>query len=62
MTRGGAGAAGTGTPSGSAWALTGLLRAVPFHARQRRLYLPADRLEEAGVRVGRLFDLKLKPA
>lgn len=47
--------------AGSAWALTGLLRAVPFHARQRRIYLPADRLEEAGVRLGRLFDLKPDP-
>lgn len=27
--------------TGVAWALTGLLRAVPFHARSRRLYLPA---------------------
>jgi phytoene synthase len=47
--------------AGSAWALTGLLRAVPFHARQRRVYLPADRLAAAGVRTGRLFDLKPEP-
>lgn len=46
---------------GAAWALTGLLRAVPFHARQHRLFLPADRLEAAGVRVGKLFDLKPDP-
>jgi len=38
-----------------------LLRAVPFHARRHRLYLPADRLTEAGVRVSRLFDLKPEP-
>jgi NADH dehydrogenase [ubiquinone] 1 alpha subcomplex assembly factor 6 len=44
--------------AGMGWALTGLLRAVPFHARQHRLYLPADMLESAGVRVSRLFDLK----
>jgi phytoene synthase len=44
--------------AGTGWALTGLLRAVPFHARQHRLYLPADMLETAGVRVSRLFDLK----
>ena len=43
---------------GSAWALTGLLRAVPFHARQRRLYLPEDRLADHSVRVQGLFDLK----
>jgi NADH dehydrogenase [ubiquinone] 1 alpha subcomplex assembly factor 6 len=47
--------------AGTGWALTGLLRAVPFHARQHRLYLPADRLESAGVRVSRLFDLKPEP-
>jgi phytoene synthase len=44
--------------AGTAWALTGLVRAVPFHARQHRLYLPADMLDAAGVRTGRLFDLK----
>ena len=60
--------AGAGTDSadvarlaGRGWALTGLLRAVPFHARRNRLYLPADRLELAGVRVSRLFDLKPEP-
>jgi phytoene synthase len=46
---------------GTAWALTGLLRAVPFHARQRRLYLPADLLAAANVRSARLFDLKPEP-
>ncbi len=40
---------------GTAWALTGLLRAVPFHASQRRLHLPADRLTAAGIAPGRLF-------
>lgn len=44
--------------AGAGWALTGLLRAVPFHARQRRSFLPADRLEEEGVHIGRLYDLK----
>ncbi len=34
---------------GLAWGLTGLLRAVPFHARQRRRYLPADMLREAAI-------------
>jgi phytoene synthase len=47
--------------AGTGWALTGLLRAVPFHARQHRLYLPTDELENAGVRVSRLFDLKPEP-
>ncbi len=43
---------------GTAWALTGLIRAIPFHASRHRLYLPPDRLERAGVSLGRLFDLK----
>lgn len=30
---------------GLSWALVGLLRAVPFHGRAGRLYLPADLLE-----------------
>ncbi len=46
---------------GGAWALTGLLRAVPFHARQRRLYLPQDRLADHSVRIQGLFDLKPTP-
>lgn len=47
---------------GIAWALTGLLRAVPFHARQRRLYLPADRLAAHGIRRSQIFDGKAGPA
>lgn len=43
---------------GIAWALTGLLRAVPFHARQKRLYLPEDHLEVAGVQRSDLFELR----
>ena len=34
---------------GIAWAITGLLRAVPFHAAQRRIYLPRAMLGEAGL-------------
>lgn len=40
---------------GIAWALTGLVRAVPFHARAGRLYLPADLLSEAGISGGDIF-------
>lgn len=40
---------------GIAWALVGLLRAVPFHANQRRLYLPADLLARAHVDRETLF-------
>lgn len=43
---------------GVAWALTGLLRAVPFHARQRRVLLPADLLAAADVRCQALLDMK----
>lgn len=43
---------------GMAWALTGLLRAVPFHAAQKRLYLPEDHLSVAGVERRALFELQ----
>lgn len=39
---------------GMVWALTGLLRAVPVHARAGRLYLPADLVERAGLSVGQI--------
>lgn len=51
-----------GRQVGIAWALVGLLRAVPFHARQRRLYLPADLVDEAGLRVRDVFELRRVPA
>jgi NADH dehydrogenase [ubiquinone] 1 alpha subcomplex assembly factor 6 len=44
---------------GIAYALAGLLRAVPFHARARRVYLPADLLAVHGVDAQRdLFELR----
>jgi len=43
---------------GIAWALTGLLRAIPFHARAHRLYMPKDALARHDVAEGRLFDQK----
>ncbi len=43
---------------GIAWALIGLLRALPFHARRKRLLLPADHLAAAGVETGRVFELE----
>jgi phytoene synthase len=46
---------------GTAWALTGLLRAVPHHARQRQLHLPADLLTRHEVRAEDLLELR-KPA
>jgi phytoene synthase len=41
---------------GLAWSLVGLLRAVPFHARRRRLFLPADLLAGVGIDRERLFE------
>jgi NADH dehydrogenase [ubiquinone] 1 alpha subcomplex assembly factor 6 len=41
---------------GLAWSLMGLLRAVPFHARRRRLYLPASLLAEAKIDREQLFE------
>lgn len=43
---------------GIAWGMTGLLRAVPFHAAQKRLYLPQDHLFTAGVKLPDLFELR----
>ncbi|MBK8909568.1 MAG: squalene/phytoene synthase family protein [Rhodospirillales bacterium] len=39
-----------------AWSLVGLVRAVPFHARARRCYLPAAVCRDAGLDVATLFD------
>jgi len=50
-----ANSARAGRALGTAWALLGLMRALPFHARQRRLYLPADLMREAGLRAADLF-------
>jgi NADH dehydrogenase [ubiquinone] 1 alpha subcomplex assembly factor 6 len=41
---------------GLGWALTGLLRALPFHARGRRLYLPHDMLAGAGLTADDVFE------
>jgi NADH dehydrogenase [ubiquinone] 1 alpha subcomplex assembly factor 6 len=52
-----------GRAVGIAYALAGLLRAVPFHARAKRLYLPADLAAEASLRPEReLFELRSSPA
>jgi phytoene synthase len=45
-------------PLGIAWALTGLIRAIPFHARARRQYVPADVAHAAGLAETALFALK----
>ncbi len=43
---------------GIAWALTGLARAVPFHARQHRCYLPADLIAAKSARLDELYALR----
>lgn len=37
--------------AGIGWALTGLIRAVPFHGAQGRVYLPRDLLEAEGLNI-----------
>jgi phytoene synthase len=56
------GANEAGRRLGLAWALTGLARAVPFHARQKRLYLPSDMAAQAGLDTGALFELRRSEA
>jgi len=51
-----------GRDIGIAWALTGLLRAVPFHARQRRLYLPRDLCESEKLDTNELFEMRTSDA
>jgi NADH dehydrogenase [ubiquinone] 1 alpha subcomplex assembly factor 6 len=51
-----------GRDLGIAWALIGIARAVPFHAAQRRLYLPADLTAKAGLSAGHLFERGSSPA
>jgi NADH dehydrogenase [ubiquinone] 1 alpha subcomplex assembly factor 6 len=48
---------------GIAYALAGLLRALPFHARMKRLYLPRDLCRTAGLRMeAEVFELRSSPA
>ena len=57
---GGAGAAAETAARhvGTAWALVGLMRSVPHHARARRQYLPADLVKSEGVDPADLFELR----
>lgn len=43
---------------GTAWALTGLVRAVAFHAQARRLFLPEDLVRDFGVDRSALLELR----
>lgn len=55
-------AAEAGRHAAIGYALAGLLRAVPHHARQNRVLLPADRLAEHGVRVRDVVEGKAGPS
>lgn len=46
----------------TAWALTGLLRSVPFHARVKRLMLPRDLLHRHGATIGDYNEFRDTPA
>ncbi len=52
---GDAGALAAARHAGLAWGLAGLLRALPFHAGRRRLYLPKSLLDGAGVSAEQIF-------
>ncbi len=45
-------------PLGIAWSLVGLIRAIPFHARARRQFIPADVAKAAGLAEDALFAAK----
>jgi phytoene synthase len=50
-----------GRDVGIAYALAGLIRAIPFHARMKRLYLPVPLLEAHRVDRGEVFELRSSP-
>jgi phytoene synthase len=54
-------AEGAGREVAIAWALTGLLRAVPFHARARRVYLPKSLMDREGVSAADVLALRPSP-
>ncbi|MFZ5609873.1 MAG: phytoene/squalene synthase family protein [Pseudomonadota bacterium] len=48
--------------AGLAWGVTGIVRAVAFHARAHRLYLPTQELTCAGLTAARVFAGESGPA
>lgn len=48
--------------AGIAWAIVGLIRAMPHHLRQRRLYLPQDIEAETGLDRRSMLELHNSPA
>jgi len=59
---GGEDAAEAAREVGIAYALAGLVRAIPFHARARRSYIPAEIATEVGLDPAALLELKPSPA
>ncbi len=51
-----------GRSLGVAWSYIGLLRALPFHAARRQLYLPQDLMAEAGLEPTEVFAGRSSPA
>ena len=51
-----------GRSLGLAWAYIGLLRALPFHAGRRQLFLPLDLMSEAGLEPEEVFAGRSSPA
>ena len=51
-------AEGAARAAGTAYALTGLVRAIPFHARAGRVYIPQTLLDEHGLTPEDLFETK----
>lgn len=47
---------------GTAWALVGLLRALPFHARWRKVFMPADLLHRHGLEAEDVIRARHSPA
>lgn len=47
---------------GIAWALTGLVRAMPYHLSQRRVYLPEELIGRHGIERQNLMELRPEPA
>jgi phytoene synthase len=48
--------------AGEGWGRIGLLRAIPFHARQKRLTIPADLMAETKLAERDYFELRDGPA
>ncbi|WP_417836542.1 phytoene/squalene synthase family protein [Thalassospira tepidiphila] len=46
--------------AGNAYGLVGIMRAIVFHGRSKRLYLPKDRMEHHEVAQGDVFEFRKK--